>query len=38
MSRAGKHYKPEQIVNMLREIDVKTSSGKTRAGASFVSR
>ena len=25
----GKRYKAEQIVNMLREIDVKTANGKT---------
>lgn len=29
MSSTGKRYKAEQIVNMLREIDVKTSNGKT---------
>ena len=29
MAATGKRYKAEQIVNMLREIDVKTANGKT---------
>ena len=29
MSTTGKRYKAEQIVNLLREIDVKTANGKT---------
>jgi len=29
MAATGKRYKAEQIVNILREIDVKTANGKT---------
>jgi transposase-like protein len=29
MATTGKRYKAEQIVNLLREIDVKTANGKT---------
>lgn len=29
MAAIGKRYKAEQIVNMLREVDVKTANGKT---------
>jgi len=29
MAATGKRYKAEQIVNMLRDIDVKTANGKT---------
>ena len=29
MAATGKRYKAEQIVNMLREVDVKTANGKT---------
>jgi len=29
MAATGKRFKAEQIVNMLREIDVKTANGKT---------
>jgi hypothetical protein len=29
MAATGKRFKPEQIINLLREIDVLTSSGRT---------
>ena len=29
MAATGKRYKAEQIVNILREVDVKTANGKT---------
>jgi putative transposase len=30
----GKKYQPEQVVNLLREIDVSVANGKTTAQAS----